>query len=241
MLENLLRFVAWQNPILLPLAVVGYRWARVSQGIAGELAAGLMFTLLAMFVILPAQGHGWGYRYVHGLIGSLALLAGYGWIALSMRASRCEMAASMTMFVIAGGVACLLLLPAHARSAHDFAVPYARARATIEHAPTDLVVVDKSGLWFARDLARNDPFLRNRPKVLDLDSLSETDVADLCARYSIALFDRSQGLAFGILPTDLFKSDDEKLGHMRMAMARLSCGSPVEGEQAARSSRVPAR
>src|ERR1700676_1409887 len=52
MLENLLRFVAWQNPILLPLAVVGYRWARVSEGIAGELAAGLMFTLLAMFVIL---------------------------------------------------------------------------------------------------------------------------------------------------------------------------------------------
>jgi hypothetical protein len=236
MLENLLRFVAWQNPLLLPLAAVGYRCARVSEGIAGELAAGFMFTLIAMFVVLPEQGAGWGYRYLHGLIASLALLAGYGWIALSTRASGREMAASGRMFVIAGAVACLILLPAHARDAHEFVMPYARAHAAIEHAPTDLVVLDVSGLFLALSLARNDPFLSNRPKVLDLARLTETDIADLCARYSIAVFDRSQAFAFGILPNDMYKSYYETLQRNRNALARLSCGNavPFDSEQSAR-------
>jgi hypothetical protein len=236
MLENLLRFVAWQNPILLPLAAVGYRWSRMSEGIAGELFAGLIFTLIAMFVLLPEQGPGWGYRYLHGLIGSLALLAGYGWIGLSVRASRDEMAASGRMFVIAGGVAWLILLPAHAWDTHEFVMPYARSHDAIEHAPTDLVVVDVSGLLIGHDLVRNDPFLRNRPKVFDLVYLTETDIADLCVRYSIALFDRSQAFAFGILPNDMYKSDYETLRRNRNALARLSCGSavPVGGEHSAR-------
>lgn len=231
MLENLLRFVAWQNPILLPLAAVGYRSARVSEGIAGELFAGLMFTVIAMFLLLPQQGTGWGYRYLHGLIGSLALLAGYGWIALSSRASRDEMATAARMFVIAAGFACLILLPAHARDAHDFVIPYARAQEAVEHAPVDIVVVDKSGLFLGLSLVRNDPFLRNRPKMLDLAKLDEADIAELCARYSIAVFDRSQAFAFGIPPGDMYKSDYDALRRARTAMARLSCGSevPVDG------------
>jgi len=52
-----------------------------------ELVAGLVLTLLAMFMLLPYQGHGWGYRYLHGLIGSAALLGGYGWITLTGRIS----------------------------------------------------------------------------------------------------------------------------------------------------------
>ena len=163
--------------------------------------------------------------YLHGLIGSLSLLAGYGWIALSARATRDEMAASWTMLAICSAVAWLIFLPAHAKHAHDFAMPYIRAADAIEHASTDLVIVDKSRLLFAEDLIRNDPFLRNRPKVFDLTSLDEEDVASLCTRYSISLFDRSQALAFGIFPNDqLTKFDDEVRARMRAAMARLSCG-----------------
>jgi hypothetical protein len=220
MLENLLRFVAWQNPIMLPLALAGYRLARDDEGIAAELAAGLIFTLIAMFVVIPEQGPGWGYRYVHGLIGSLTLLAGYGWIALSHRASRNEMENSGRMFVVAGAVACLILLPAHAKDAHDFVMPYARAEAAIEQAPADFVVVDKFGLLIGEDLVRNDLFLRNRPKVLELGRLNSTDIAELCARHSIAVFDRSQGLALGIPPSDMYQPDAAK----RALMARLSCG-----------------
>jgi hypothetical protein len=225
MLKNVLRFVDRQNPIVLPFALLAYRPVRNGDGIARELSTGLALTLAAMFILLPYQGHGWGYRYLHGLIESLSLLAGYGWIALSERATRNEMATSWMMLTIGSAVAWLVLLPAHAKHAHDFATPYFRAAEAIEHASTDLVIADRSGFVFAEDFVRNDPFLRNRPKVLDLTLLDEADLADLCARYSISMLGRRQGLAFGISPNDdQTKFDDEVRAKKRAAMARLSCG-----------------
>jgi len=225
MLKNVLRFVDWQNPIALPFALLAYRPVRNGDGIARELSTGLALTLAAMFILLPYQGHGWGYRYLHGLIGSLSLLAGYGWIALSERATRNDMATARAMLAIGSAVAWLVLLPAHAKQAHDFVMPYARAADAIEHTATDLVVIDKSGLLFAEDLVRNDPFLRHRPKVLDLTLLDEANLADLCARYSISMFGRRQGLAFGISPNDeQTKFDDDVRAKKKAVMARLSCG-----------------
>ena len=225
MLKNVLRFVDWQNPIILPFALLAYRAVRDGDGIARELFTGLALTLAAMFILLPYQGHGWGYRYLHGLIGSLSLLAGYGWIALSERATRNEMAASWMMLTLGSAVAWLVLLPAHAKQAHDFVMPYVRSADAIGHTATDLVVVDQSGLLFAGDLVRNDPFLRNRPKVLDLTLLDEANLADLCARYSISMFGRRQALAFGIPPNDeQTKFDDDVRAKRKAAMARLSCG-----------------
>ncbi len=205
--------------------VVAYHSIRDRSGIARELTVGLVLTLGAMFILMPYQGYGWGYRYLHGLVGNVSLLAGYGWIALSARATRDEMATSWTTLVIGSAIAWLILLPAHAKQAHDFAMPYIRASGAIEHASTDLVIVDKSGLRFAEDLVRNDPFLRNRPKVLDLTFLDEAKLADLCARYSISMFGRPQALAFGIpLNDDATKFGDEVRARLRAAMARLSCG-----------------
>src|SRR3984893_11359136 len=225
MLKNVLRFIDWQNPIVLPFALLAYRPVRNGEGIAWELSTGLALTLAAMFILLPYQGHGWGYRYLRGLIGSLSLLAGYGWIALSERATRNEMATARTMLTLGSAVAWLVLLPAHAKQAHDFVMPYVRAADAIEHTATDLVVIDQSGLLFAEDLVRNDTFLRNRPKVLDLTLLDEANLADLCARYSISMFGRRQGLAFGISPNDeQTKFDDHVRAKKKAAMARLSCG-----------------
>jgi hypothetical protein len=207
------------------LLVVAYHSIRDRSGIARELTVGLVLTLGAMFILMPYQGYGWGYRYLHGLIGNVSLLAGYGWIALSERATRNEMAAAWTTLTIGSAVAWLVLLPAHAKQAHEFAMPYVRAADAIGHAAIDLVVIDKSGLLFAEDLARNDPFLRNRPKVLDLTFLDEAKLADLCARYSISMFGRRQGLAFGISPNDeQTKFDDDVRAKKKAAMARLSCG-----------------
>jgi hypothetical protein len=83
-------------------------------------------------------------------------------------------------------------------------------------------------LLFAGELVRNDPFLRNRPKVLDLTLLDEANLADLCARYSVSMFGRRQGLAFGIPPNDVHtKFDDDVRAKKKAAMARLSCGVEV--------------
>ena len=240
MLKNVLRFVAWQSPALLPLGVLAYPAIRRDAGIARELLAGLLLTLVALFILQPYQGHGWGYRYLHGLIGSAALLGGYGWIALSNRISREEAGATSTAFVICSAIAWFVLLPVHAMQAHDFVTPYARAMKAIKNAPTDVVIVDESGLLFAEDLVRNDPFLRNRPKVLALSNLTKAEIEHLCTHYSVATFDYTQALAFGIMPNNqATKFGDPARANLRMALSRRACGaeSVVHAEGEGRSRR----
>jgi len=225
MVKNALRFVIWQNPALLPLACLAYMTIRRGSGIASELFTGILLTLVAMFLLSSYQGHGWGYRYLHGLIGSAALLGGYGWLALTTPLTQDETRRSQTIMVICSAIAVLILLPVHAMQAHDFASPYVRASKAISQAPTDVVIVDKSRLLFAEDLVRNDPFLRNRPKVLDLTNLTEANIRDLCAHHRVAIFDREQGLAFGIVPNDDATAyDDDVRATARQMMVRYGCG-----------------
>jgi hypothetical protein len=231
MLKNVLRFISWQSPALLPLALLAYPAARRGSGMAAELMAGVVLTLLAMFMLLPYQGHGWGYRYLHGLIGSAALLGGYGWITLIGRISHDEIGASRTMLAVCSAIAVLVLLPAHAMQAYDFVLPYVRASNAIGQAPTDVVIVDKSKLLFAEDLVRNDPFLRNRPKVLDLSNLSDANIERLCTHYGIAIFEYGQAIGLGIAPNDhATTSDDEARARLRAALSERSCATqPVVG------------
>ncbi|WP_020176023.1 hypothetical protein [Methyloferula stellata] len=227
MLKNILRFVSWQSPALLPLACLAYPAIRRGTGIAGPLMAGLLLTTVAMFFLLPNQAYGWGYRYIHGLIGSAALLGGYGWIVLTDRAGKAETGACRTMLVICSAFAWFILLPAHAKQAHDYVAPYIRTLKAIRQAPTDIVVVDKSRLFFAEDLVRNDPFLRNRPKVLELTSLTEPGIDYLCAHYSVSLFGYDQATALGIAPNEkLTVADDDKRAKLRTDLSQR-CGTAL--------------
>ncbi len=227
MLKNILRFVAWQGPALLPLAALAYPALKRGDGIVRELVAGLLLTLAAMFLLLPYQGHGWGYRYIHGLLGSVALLGAYGWIALSERANPAETAATRTFVVASSLIACLVLLPIHAIEAHDFVRPYRKAVQAIMQTPADVVIVDESGVLFGEDLVRNDPLLRNRPKILDLTYLTEANIAALCATHArIAVFDAEQARAFGIMPGDR-KTNIELRARLRALLTRSCATEPV--------------
>jgi hypothetical protein len=226
MLKNVLRFVVWQNPLLLPLALLAYRSVRNDRGIARELATGVVLTLVVVWIVLPNQGHGWGFRYLHGLLGNMALLAGYGWVAISPATSRENVGASWRLFIVSAALAGLVLLPVHAKQANDFAMPYVRAYEAILSAPTDIVLVNKSGMLFAEDLVQNDPFLRNRPKVLDLALLDEMRLARICGQFSVSIFDRQQGHALGILPDhDFYRFAADTIRANRAVLSRLSCGT----------------
>ncbi len=197
MLKNGLRFVVWQNPLLLPLAALSRRALSQDRGYSRELLAGVLLTLGAMCLLMPFQGHGWGYRYLHGLIGNLALLGGFGWIAATSGAAR-ESAAMRAALLLSSAFSLLVLLPAHLESARTLTEPYARADAALRQARSDIVLIDKTGMRYGVDLARNDPFLRERPVRLALHALSDADVAALCARYSVSLFDATDGAALGV-------------------------------------------
>jgi membrane associated rhomboid family serine protease len=229
MLMNMLRFISWQNPLLLSLMILAYGPIRKGTGIVRELAAGLCLTICAMGLIMVSQGHGWGYRYLHGLIGSAALIGAYGWIDLMSRAEDAEAAATRTALAVSSALALFVLFPVHALQAHDFVAPYVRASAAIAGAPTDIVIVDQTGLRAGEDLVQNDPFLRNKPKILELTEIDEARLPALCRRYSISSFDSSQGRGLGITPTAIVPDDaQERREKLRARLAKMSCGKPLE-------------
>lgn len=157
MANNLLRFVGWQPVLFLPLFFAGWVVARQDRR-AAALAGGLVLTALAMELLLPYQGHGFGYRYLHGLIGSGALLAGFGWRSLAAWHQRLRPA-----FISAALATVVIMLPVQAAMAHRFYAPYAAAEAKIARSGTDYAVIGAQDGPYAVDFVHNRADLTNRP------------------------------------------------------------------------------
>ena len=163
------------------------------------MAAGIGLTLLAVTVLLPFQGHGWGYRYLHGLIGSACLLAGRGWIAVTERSMAPQVAAARGAFAVSCLAAVLILLPVRANDARGFIAPYAAASGAIGSTDADIVALSANGILYGRDLVRNDPFLRNRPIIVLLDDLDAAHRDALCVRGKVVEFGAFEAKAYGIV------------------------------------------
>jgi hypothetical protein len=194
---NLLRFLAWQSPLMLPLALVGLITCRTRSGILVSLALGIALTMAVTLVVMPFQGHGWGYRYLHGMLGSIALFAAQGWIWLSDgSAYRGQQLTAILLLSIA--LSTFALLPWRLAQVYAFVGPYAAASAAIARSEADVVVVDASNIWYGVDLVRNDPLLTSSPKVLNLTSLRSDQIKQLCGRYRVAIFDSNDASQAGL-------------------------------------------
>lgn len=174
MVSNLLRFVAWQHLLLVPLFVLGLSVVRRDR-LAGALAAGILLTVVTMAVILPYQGHGFGYRYLHGLIGSCILLAVYGWE--SVRETLAEWRSLLLRTTCLG---IIVLLPLQLWMAHGFYAPPAAVSARIDRSLADYVVIGEDDAPFSIDLVINRPFLDNGPIRLQRGALTPELVKILC-------------------------------------------------------------
>ncbi|MEG3163831.1 hypothetical protein U1701_04415 [Sphingomonas sp. PB2P19] len=195
MLLNLLRLIAWQHILIIPLALLAWPAVRRGDGIARPLAGGIVLTLAVALVLMADQGNGWGYRYQHGLLGNLCLLAVYGWQAVAKAADAARLRTAMLM---ATGFTLFVLLPLDVTAAYRLVRPYRTAHAMIQGAATPIVLVDPAGSMTAQDLVRNAPDLHNRPLTLDLGQLGTAQLRALCARYPIALFARREAAIAGI-------------------------------------------
>lgn len=223
MAKNLLRFVSWQNPLTAALAVLGAGAAFRREPILRALLAGMGLTIIVVWLLMPSQGHGWGYRYLHGFLGGACLVAAYGWMKLTQPLDTGEQAVARASFALAALFSMLVLLPWRAAQAHAFSAPYAAASRAIARTPADVVLVDPGDLFFAADLVRNDPFLRNRPKVMDLGALDEAQLGRMCSTLKVSLFARREAEAFGIAPAD--GPPAPQLAAMRTSLARMGCGA----------------
>jgi len=181
MAENLIRFITWQNPLSAPLFVLGFIPAVRAGGPMRALAAGVVLTTAALIVLMPYQGYGWGYRYWHGLLGSIALIGVLGGAKLIEGMTDPDRRAAQTLFVAACIISLIALLPLRALQVHRLVAPYARIEAAIRAAPVDVVLIDSKGGWYLNDLVRNDPFLRNRPLVMGARALTPDQLRALCA------------------------------------------------------------
>ncbi len=179
---------------------------------------------------MPFQGHGWGYRYLHGFLGSLSLIAAQGWICVTDRGAQTSRTPTLA-FLLSVLLSLFVLVPWHAYQVHAFVEPYASAVEAIEHSGAEVVVIDPTDIWYGEDLVRNDPFLRTPPKVLSLPRLDETRLSELCRRYDVAIFDQADAWRLGlrIVPSlPVMAEQDSKL----RALARsLGCGRPVLGNR----------
>jgi hypothetical protein len=225
MAMNLARFLAWQAPFMLPLAFVGALVCRGRSAVLSNLSLGIVLTLAAVLVLMPFQGHGWGYRYLHGLLGSVALLAAQGWIWLTDRLPRLrrQLALAVLLSIVASVV---MLLPWRLVQVHAFVRPYAAASAAIAGAGADVVLVDASNVWYGVDLVRNDPFLRAQPKVLNLASLQERHLRAICDRHRVAIFDAADASTLGVrLAPGIPPNAVVRVQGLREVMRRLGCGT----------------
>ena len=133
---NLLRFVMWQHLLLLPFLVVGL-WAVRRDRLGAMLALSLALPIFVIAIILPYQGIGFGYRYLHGVLGNTVLLAVYGWREMKMWHAELR-----PMLLKATAASALLLLPLQAWMAHARYAPSARASAQIERSGADYVLIE---------------------------------------------------------------------------------------------------
>jgi len=192
-LFNLSRFLAWNNILMAPLAVLAIAAMKWRSALRGEtLVLPLAIGCIAACAFALWQGYGWGFRYAHGLIGPFCLLAAYGWVRLGAR----------SLWPVGFASALALVSGAFLISrAHDYVAPYAASHRAIHAANADVVLVDPRGGLFATDLVRSDHGNLRRPMVMNLAVLTPAALDRLCADYSVRIFDRSAFGPLGVRPS----------------------------------------
>ena len=234
MAESLLRFITWQAPLTAPLFIVSAGAALSTKGPLRALALGVLLTLLLVLVVTPSQVHGWGYRYLHGLLGSIGLIAAWGWTRLTRDLAAPRKAAANAALAASCALSLLVFAPIRAWQAWSYTRPYAAANAAIQQSRAPVVIVANDGGAFfdTGAVMRNDPFLVHAPKVLLLYRLDAVKVAALCRAGPVAVFDGADGARLGMDVYHARPPIQELLS--RGLMSSMGCGvrvpSPLAGE-----------
>jgi hypothetical protein len=171
---NLLRFFAWQHLLFLPLLVGGIALAW-RERLRAAFAVSLILPVCVMTVILPWQGHGFGYRYLHGALAAAILLAVYGWRSLSGVNGWLR-----PLFLRATLASVFIVLPLQAMMAHDFNAPFAQIDKRITASGADYFITGSRDAPYSQDLVINRPDLSNRPIRLVGDKVDQSLILDIC-------------------------------------------------------------
>ena len=192
---NLLRFVAWQHVALLPLLSAAAAVAVRDRGLPAVLLLGIALWLTFITIVIPFQGHGWGYRYFHGYLGSFALLAGYGYRELKTVIGR----KADGLVIALSGVTALVTIPLLFTASYRFLEPYVALERLVARQGTPMVLIDTdprpttNGRWAgnAIETVRNLPDLSNRPLRFSSRAMDPELLAGLCRQGRVTLITRA--------------------------------------------------
>ena len=161
--------VSWQSlamTVLLLLAIKN--WTSLTP-LLKDLAISCVLTFGFYIFFRVDQGHGWGYRYCYAVLGNAALLAAAGWKHLQASLSSTK-ASNFVLF--SSAFALCVQFPIRCLQVESFVRPFARSMNFLSSIEKPFVVLDDRDVWYSWDLVRNDPFLRNGPKILFADRLT---------------------------------------------------------------------
>ena len=219
---NISRLIAWQNLAVLPLLLVAMGRFRAMPVTLRLMGWSVLTSLLPYLLLMPSQGHGWGYRYLHHELGTLALLAGFGWAVLKEGGRTRD----LRFVVVVAGVSAIVGLPLRAVQTERFVRPIQTATVETGLQDAEVVLLATEGLWYGRDLVRNDPLVRNRPVVMAIEMIPDRDLALLCAGRRVVLMDESRFMETGIaLKSEPDASRSQRRDEVRARFARAGCGS----------------
>ena len=195
---NLALVVNWQSLTAVLLAVIAIgKWNKLSPTLK-DCALGLLFSYLFYFCYFRNQGHGWGYRYIYGVLANIVLLAVFGWQQLKLQFGAKRAIALASVGIV---LALFVQLPTRCLQVHTEVGPFARAAALLRQSEVDALIVPAPFVWYGQDLVRNDPFLEGRPKVFHLHRLSLARYRRLQAQVSTKVLPLEKLVAAGLPPT----------------------------------------
>lgn len=223
-LLNIGRLMAWNNPLLVPLAAIGLTRMNWRPGVwlrDPPVILPLLGTVLIGFALALYQGYGWGFRYMHGQLGALCLLAGFGWTRISREGRRPLrlLWASCAAAAVAGA---FLLV-----TTEQYVRGYARTMAAIRASDADVVLVDLRGGYFMTDLVRFEGGRPGRPAIMALGHVSHDGLRQLCASRRVAVLDHGQFWRFGVHRVTPVIRDGGRLSSRQALLRRIGCYRPV--------------
>ncbi|MEM7585121.1 MAG: hypothetical protein AAF560_17150 [Acidobacteriota bacterium] len=197
---NAAQIVAWQ-PLALSILVglTLLRW-RGQPPLIHDLAWSFLLSLAFYLSLVTGawQGHGWGARYTFAALGNLVLLAVPGWRLFTEALDRSR---AQTLLALSVGFALLAQLPLRASQVSEVIRPFAKTQEYVASLPEPLVVVPAGAVWYGQDIARNDPFLTNSPKMLLLHRLSRPQMLGLQERGPVRVLTAEELVELGMFPT----------------------------------------
>ncbi|QGX98347.1 hypothetical protein EI983_08660 [Roseovarius faecimaris] len=195
---NLGRLVLWQNLAFVPLFAAYFLLMRSYRNrLVVLLLSSTALSLVPYIFLMPDQGHGWGYRYLHGLLGNLFIVAAIAWETSLANQTYTRIRTFVILLLIASP---LIMFPIRGFQVSSFVGKYHQATTWVHSLDADVVIVDDFEVPIGSDIPRNSALAPERPVVMYMHTASPEDLSRLCSRYDVLVLSGEDFEHVGLRP-----------------------------------------